>query len=83
MGNILIYTDPFKGTIIPTLGLAERLKVKGHSVRYIGVADAMVEVAKAGFDVNVVFEDEIPLNSIHHAGRINKKIIGFIVRPKD
>lgn len=80
MNNVLIYTDYFKGTIIPTFSFSETLKNQGYNVHYIGIADAMIEVKKAGFTTHTVFEKDFPLNSIHLAGNVNKNVLDLILK---
>jgi MGT family glycosyltransferase len=80
MKKILIYTDPFKGNVIPTLGIGEKLVKMGLDIHYIGVPDVTEIISGTPFSHTTVFEEYYPKGTRHEAGKINPKVITSIIR---
>lgn len=64
MVDILFFVDFEEGHVFPTIKMAENLKEQGYSVAYMGIADTMKMVAKAGFETYPILEDIYPEGSI-------------------
>ncbi|WP_157859443.1 glycosyltransferase [Chryseobacterium angstadtii] len=79
MKKFLVYSDPFKGNIIPTLGISEKLAQMGHEVHYIGVPDVTDSISKTSFSYTTVFEEYYPRGIKHEAGKINARVITSII----
>ncbi len=79
MKKVLVYTDPFRGNIIPTLGISEKLRQKGIHVHYIGVPDVTEIISGTSFPFTTVFEDYYPKNSTYLSGKINADVIRTII----
>lgn len=80
MKKILIYTDPFKGNIIPTLGISEKLMKMGLDIHYIGVPDVTEIISGTPFSYTTVFEEYYPKGTRNEAGKINPNVITSIIR---
>ncbi|WP_131401727.1 glycosyltransferase [Chryseobacterium sp. JM1] len=80
MKKILMYSDPFKGNIIPTLGISEKLVQMGHEVHYIGIPDATDSISKTSFSYTTVFEEHYPRGIKHEPGKINAHVISSIIK---
>jgi zeaxanthin glucosyltransferase len=60
MASILIFVNPNVGSAIASLQLANDLQARGHSVRYMGLADSAATVTANGFEFIPVFADHFP-----------------------
>lgn len=79
MKRVLVYTDPFRGNIIPTLGISEKLHQKGIHIHYIGVPDVTEIISGTSFPCTTIFEDYYPKKSTYISGKINADVIRAII----
>ncbi|BEV02809.1 glycosyltransferase [Chryseobacterium gambrini] len=79
MKKILIYTDAFRGNIIPTLGISEKLHQMGVHVHYMGIPDVTEIISDTSFPSTTIFGDYYPKGSQYIAGKINANIIRSII----
>ncbi len=80
MKKFLMYSDPFKGNIIPTLGISEKLAEMGNEIHYIGIPDATDSISKTSFSYTTVFEEYYPRGIKHEPGKINAHVISSIIK---
>ncbi|WP_345987703.1 glycosyltransferase [Chryseobacterium sp. Chry.R1] len=79
MKKILVYTDAFRGNIIPTLGISEKLHQMGAHVHYIGVPDVTEIISGTSFPSTSIFGDYYPKGSKYESGKINADVIRTII----
>ena len=63
MARIAFLVDIEQGHILSTFSLARKLKVRGHEVFYLGVADVEQMIRKQGMDFRPLLQDLMPLGS--------------------
>ncbi|WP_172283458.1 glycosyltransferase [Chryseobacterium sp. LAM-KRS1] len=80
MKEILIFTDPFKGNIIPTIGIGEQLTEMGNNIHYIGVPDVTDNIAKTSFSYTTIFEEYYPRGMKHESGKVDVNVIASIIK---
>jgi MGT family glycosyltransferase len=79
MKKILVYTDAFRGNIIPTLGISEKLHQMGAHIHYIGVPDVTEIISGTSFPSTSIFGDYYPKGSKYESGKINADVIRTII----
>jgi MGT family glycosyltransferase len=64
MARIAFLVDIEQGHIFSTFSLARKLKMRGHEIFYLGVADVEEMIRKQGMEFRPLLQDLMPLGSV-------------------
>lgn len=71
MIDILFFVDFEEGHVFPTLKMAQNFKENGYAVAYMGIADTMDIVSRAGFETHIILEKVYPRGSVSNTASKN------------
>ncbi|HET6379017.1 MAG TPA: glycosyltransferase [Methylocella sp.] len=77
MARILIVIPPYPSIVYSTLGLAARLKKRGHGVSYAGLADSEDAVRQQGYAFMALFESHFPLGFLKETEILETQRFGW------